>query len=366
MSSTANPLPLATPVLPADTTGAARPRQDFQHHIHVFRAIAIMLIVVAHTLPSLDWSTHPRLGRLIDGIANESSIFFFFIAGYLFQYLSRSFRYRAYLLQKLKTVIVPYLILSVPAIFIFTQLTRRTGMWSWFYSIPEWQQVVLFFLTGKHLAPLWFVPTIALFYLAAPLFIWVDRRVPRLYWLVLPLWLLSLYLGRDGPLGPINKAVYLLPVYLLGMAFSHHRMAAQALVARYWPLLLMVASVGYAGYVLDWPQPPQYLMLMKLPAALLLVHLLLKTHHWFGSRLDYIAHVSFGIFFIHAYFISFIKVLTVWATTGRIYAGEGGSDLPASVLSVLLYAGGVLALSTLIIWAAQKLLGTRSRMLMGA
>jgi surface polysaccharide O-acyltransferase-like enzyme len=344
---------------------AASPR-GFQQYIHVFRAIAIILIVTAHTLPSLDWSANPRLGRVLDGLANEASIFFFFIAGYLFQHLSRSWSYGPYLLQKLKTVIAPYLLLSIPALFIFTQLTQRTGMWSWFYSIPEWQQVGLFLLTGKHLAPLWFVPTITLFYLAAPLFIWIDRRMPRLYWLVLPLWLLSLYLGRDGPMGPVNKAIYLLPVYALGMAFSHHREQAQALVGRYWPLLLLVTAAGFAGYVLQAPQPPQYLMLMKFPACLLMVHLLLKTHHWFGHRLDYIAHVSFGIFFVHAYFISFIKVVTVWLTTGRIYAGEGGSDLPASIPSVLVYALSVLLLSTLVIWTAQKLLGQRSRMLIGA
>jgi probable poly-beta-1,6-N-acetyl-D-glucosamine export protein len=328
--------------------------------------VAIILIVAAHTLPSLDWSAMPRMGRLIDGLANESSIFFFFIAGYLFQYLSRGFHYRSYLVQKLKTVILPYLLLSIPAIVIFTQFTRRTGMWSWFYSAPEWQQVVLFVLTGKHLAPLWFVPTITLFYLAAPLFIWIDRRMPRLYWLVLPLWLLSLYLGRDGPWGPVNKAVYLLPVYLLGMAFSRYRDQAHVLVARWAPLLLAVACAGYLGYAFQWPQPPQYLMLMKLPAGLLLVHLLLKTHHLVGTRLDYIAHISFGIFFIHAYFISFIKVITVYLGSGRVYAGEGGSDLPASIPLFLAYAGSVLALSVALIWLAQKLLGKRSRMFVGA
>lgn len=355
----------------SSSDGAAAPvaagtRAGFQHHIHVFRAIAIMLIVAAHTLPSLDWSASPRLGRMIDGVANESSIFFFFIAGYLFQYLSGSFSYGSYLKQKFKTVILPYLLLSIPAIYIFTQLTRRTGMWSWFYALPEWQQVGLFFLTGKHLAPLWFVPTISLFYLAAPIFLWIDRRVPRLYWLVVPLWALSVYIGRDGPHGPIDKAIYLLPVYMMGMAFSRYREQAQLYVARYLFPLLLVVLTGYAGYALEWSQPPHYLMLMKMPAALLLVHVLLKTHHWFGTRLDYIAHISFGIFFIHAYFISFIKVVTVYLMSGRIYAGESGSDLPASIPLFLLYASAVLAFAVLFIWIAQKVLGTRSRMVIGA
>ena len=29
------------------------------------------------------------------------------------------------------------------------QFTQRTGMWSWFYDLPVWEQVGLFLLTGK-------------------------------------------------------------------------------------------------------------------------------------------------------------------------------------------------------------------------
>jgi hypothetical protein len=153
---------------------------------------------------------------------------------------------------------------------------------------------------------------------------------------------------------------------LLGMAFSRYREQAQVLVARYRLPLLLVAGAGYAGYVLGWPQPPHHLMLMKLPAALLLVHVLLKVHHWFGTRLDYIAHISFGIFFVHAYFISFIKVITVYVLSGRIYAGESGADLPGSFPLFLLYAALVLGFSVLLIWTAQRVLGSRSRLLIGA
>ncbi len=341
-------------------------KDSFQHHIHVFRGVAIMLIVIAHTLPSLDWTQHPVTGRFMDALANESSIFFFFIAGYLFQHLSGRFNFKSYMKQKLKTVILPYLILSVPALIIFTQLVHREGMWPWFYTLPVWQQVSLFLLTGKHLAPLWFVPTITLFYLVAPLLIAIDRRAPKLYWAILPLWALSIYIGRDGPLGPIDKAIYLLPTYLLGMAFSHWREKAETLSERFWLPLAVVAAIGMAGHTLEWPVPPHYLMLMKVPMALLLTVGLKRWAHVFGKRLDYIAHVSFGIFFIHAYFISAIKVATVYLMHGRMYAGEGASDLPGNLPMLLAYAGTALVCSLAIIWCAQKVLGSRSRMIVGA
>ena len=338
----------------------------YQQHIHVFRGVAIMGIVTAHTIPSLDWSQWPLTGRFIDAIVNESSVFFFFIAGYLFQHLSARFVFQNYLRQKFFTVILPYLILSIPALIIFTQFTQRTGMWSWFYDLPVWEQVGLFLLTGKHLAPLWFVPTITLFYLFAPLLLWVDRKMPRLYWFIVPLLVLSTWLGRDGPHGPIDKAIYLLPAYLLGMAFSHHKAQGMALVRRWWWALLAVVLVSCAGLVFQWTDPPHYQMPMKAAACLLLVWLLYRHHHRVGHRLDFVAEVSFGIFFIHAYFISAIKVVTVYLVEGAVYKGVGGDVIPGNLLTLLLYAGAVLVLSTSTIWVVKKVLCKHSRKLIGA
>lgn len=341
-------------------------RSGYQHHIHVFRGVAIIGIVIAHTIPSLDWSQAPLIGRIADALANQSSIFFFFIAGYLFQHLSARFVFKNYLKQKFLTVISPYIILSVPALIIFTLFVQRTGISASFYEMPLWGQIGFFLITGKHLAPLWFVPTISLFYLAAPLLLWVDRRAPRLYWLILPLLLLSTYLGRDGQLGPIDKAIYLLPAYLLGMAFSHYKETALVLVARWWWLLLPVVLVAGAALVLELPQPPHYHFPMKMAGCLLLVYVLYKHHHVFGRRLDYVAEVSFGIFFIHAYFISAIKIATVYLVEGSVYKGVGGDVIPGGIFMLLIYAGAVLFLSTLSIWVAKKVLGKYSRRIIGA
>ena len=341
-------------------------KEKFQHHLHVFRGVAIILIVCAHTLPSFEWSRYPITGRFLDALFNESSIFFFFIAGYLFQHLCGRFNFKSYLKQKLKTVILPYLLLSIPALFIFTQLVHRDGMWGWFYTLPVWQQVSLFLLTGKHLAPLWFVPTIALFYLAAPLLLAVDRKAPKLYWLILPLWLLSIYLGRDGPYGPVDKAIYLLPVYLAGMAFSHFYEQAESLATWAWLPLTAATLAGLTGHTLALTEPPAYLMLMKLPMAFLMTVALLRWHHLIGKRLDYIADISFGIFFIHAYFISAIKVATVYLLHGQIYSGKSDSDFSGNVLYFFIYATIVLVISVVVIWCVQKWLGKKSRMVIGA
>jgi probable poly-beta-1,6-N-acetyl-D-glucosamine export protein len=339
---------------------------DYQHHIHVFRGLAIILIVCAHTIPSLDWTANPVLARVIDAFVNQSSIFFFFIAGYLFQYLSKKFVLRKYALQKLKTVIVPYLILSIPAIFIFTVLTKRTVVWDGFYLLPLWEQVALFLLTGKHLAPLWFVPTITLFYFFAPVFLWIDRKFRYGYWIIIPLIYLSTMIGRGGQLGPIDKAIYLLPIYMLGMAFSQYREKALLLVGRWWPLLLLLSGVSFMGYVFDLPRPPFYQMPMKASFVLLMTWVLYNNHSVFGNKLDYVAEVSFGIFFIHAYVISLVKIVAVYAVSGKIYLGEGGDVIPGNIISFAAYVIIVTVITVSVIWFGKRIFGRYSRMVIGA
>lgn len=353
---------LATPLPGLVPATAAR---EFQQHIHVFRGVAICLIVGAHSVPSFDWSERPLVGRLIDVFCNQSSVLFFFIAGYLFQYLSRNFSYQRYLKQKLKTVILPYLLVSIPAIVIAVFYIRQEGMWLWFYDLPIWQQIGLFYLTGKHLEPLWFVPTITLFYLAAPLLLKIDRA-PRLYWIVLPMLLLSIMLGRGGPLGPINKAIYLLPAYLFGMFFSHFRAQAEAMSERHL-LLLSAAALGAYAWLVAFPTEAFDLqILMKMLMVPIFVVLLRRYSERLNGQLDYIAHISFGIFFVHAYFISVFRLLlTQWQ--GNQWAGEATTALfPPSVFAYLLHIVLVLVASVAAIWAVQKLFPDHSRQLIGA
>ncbi len=305
-------------------------------------------------------------GAFINALAVESSIFFVFIAGYLFQHLSSRFLFNSYLIQKIKTVILPYLIFSIPALIIFTLLTERTGMWPWFYDLPIWGQIGLFLLTGKHLAPLWFVPTIALFYLAAPIFLFIDRRFPSGYWVIAPLLLLASAIGRGGYLGPLNMALYLLPFYMLGMSFCHYQDAALGIVRKWWLLFAIVAAGSLIAIVLNVAPPPYWQVPLKFSLVLLLTWLLWRYHKVFGTKLNYISEVSFGIFFVHAYFISAIKVLAVYVLMGDIYKGEGAEVIVGTPLTFTIYVGTVLAASLAAIWIAKKVLGKKSRMVIGA
>src|SRR5699024_6316159 len=118
------------------------------------------------------------------------------------------------------TVLLPYLLISIPAIAMAVFVQHRADVWPWVYQLPVWQQIGFFVLTGKHLAPLWFIPMLALFIIGSPLLVAIDRH--NLYPVLLPVTLaFAVLLGRDSVSGMANvfgKALFMLPAYLAGMA----------------------------------------------------------------------------------------------------------------------------------------------------
>jgi surface polysaccharide O-acyltransferase-like enzyme len=341
-------------------------KSRFQSHIHLFRAIAIVLIVFQHVVPALDWSKNEALGRIILGLSDESSILFVFIAGYLFQHLLVKYSFNAYFLQKLKNVLAPYLIWSVPAIVVFVVFAQREGVWTWFYDMPVWQQVGLFLLSGKHVSPYWFIPMIFLFYLVAPIFRYIDQRRQYLYLLIIPLCLLSVYIGRDGPTGPAQKAVYMLPIYMMGMWVSHYRVQFNRWMRYAWLPILLLAAWAYVGYVLWWTEPPAYAFIVKSSFALLLVFVLDQLQLRIHSVVSYIADASFGIYFVHSYLITGFKILYSYGTTGVFSLSGAGEPFSGSVSALVILVLLILVCSSGVVSLIRVIFGQKSKMVVGA
>lgn len=353
----------ASPLAEATATGPAR--AAFRHDIHLFRGVAICLIVILHSLPSFDWSTRPIAYEVLQAFLEQSSMLFFFISGYLFQHLSGRFDYRRYLGQKWRTIIIPYLVVSIPALIVSTGYIRQTGLWPWFYDLPVWQQIGLFLLTGKHLEPLWFVPTIALYYLASPLFIRIDRT-RGLYWLLPVLVLDAAFIGPNGPTGPLQRALYLLPAYMFGMWTSHYREQVLAFTRRYiWAFAAAIALLFATAAAVDRVASP---IDIELFFKLLSCPVLILTFERFGSRLPKglgaIATLSFGIYFVHGYLIAGFRLIYTMAA-GQHWSGESGLFAP-SLIALAVHAAVVLAASVALIRLVQRLFPNHSKYLIGA
>lgn len=333
-------------------------------NIHNFRTVAILGIVGAHSLHNFDWGDREILFRSFDTLFNESSIWFFFIAGFLFQYLSKDFNTRSYYTTKIKNVITPYLILSIPAIIgslTFVDQEMPAG----FEDKHIAMQIFLFLITGKHLAPFWFVPTISIIYVFAPVLIAADRAKWPYY--ALPVLLvMSALLGRDGfqtitQLGgyfsPISKAIYLFSIYFFGMFCSQFRdQMARWVIAWHWPLLALALAAFWAE-VMILDSIIEYIFVFKAITAVLLVYYLDLYGKDMLARISYVGTASFGIFFVHGYFLQVVKM-------GKKYL-TGSEFFPASVISLLAFIIAITAISCLSLWMTQKVLGKNSRMVVG-
>ncbi len=74
----------------------------FLNYVNNFRGIAIIYIVAGHCISAFNWQNSPQLARLIKILMSNGTVFFVFIAGYLFQYLLSSYEPKKYFISKLK------------------------------------------------------------------------------------------------------------------------------------------------------------------------------------------------------------------------------------------------------------------------
>ncbi len=232
---------------------------------------------------------------------------FVFIAGYLFHHLSAKYEYKRYLKKKFLNVLLPYLVLSIPAVYHaiwvegleerFVEL-QDTGV---FYKVA-W----LYLKGGAHLNhPLWFIPMIMLFYLAAPLFMFISKNQK---WYLLLVILLPVSLLVHRPIYPnldvFHSFLNFLPVYILGMFFSQFRLKLDEYLKNnfIWLVLIFLMILFYQIFFMEYHGVHtsvsmfstekgviDILLLQKLILSILLLHLLKILDRIVANRLDYIA-----------------------------------------------------------------------------
>jgi len=309
------------PVVPDPQTGTAN---AFLPHINTLRAIAIIVVVAAHAVWTLSWQPDSVTQHLLAFLFANISLPLVFVSGLLFHHLHYRYTYGSYLRRKFLHVIVPYLVVSLPAVFI--ALSRNPPPEAIYPQLAGYSRLYQFgwyyLKGGAHLNfPLWFVPMIALFYLAAPAFSACTRQ-PRWYWVILPFSAVSVLLHRTcfPNLDTLHSAVYFLPAYLLGMWYRQYSQTIEAAFAqrRRWLRGLIVATLlltwvldknlgnylesgwfTFESGLIDW------LFVQKM---LLSVLLSVEIRFWpaaLHGRLAGIGCASFAIFFLHAYLLRF-------------------------------------------------------------
>lgn len=198
----------------------------FQNNIHLLRGVAILLIVCNHAARSnFSWIQVDKglLARFIDiFLFKNCTIIFVFISGFLFQLLIEKYSYKSYILKKIKYVVLPYLIMSLPMFLVIPLIigTKSIDSWHFIHFKQPLQKIVLGFLTGSTSLSYWYIPFICIVYCFFPIFVLMNK-FPKLYFLLIPSLCIATITGRpvmDN--NPLQSFVYFLPSYLIGIIFA--------------------------------------------------------------------------------------------------------------------------------------------------
>src|SRR5690606_6711392 len=142
--------------------------------------------------------------------------------GFLFQHIQKHrFNFPKYLTQKFQSIILPYILISIPII-TFRILTnfQPLSLTEEFLQKPFVHQFFYYLITGIHLAPFWFISTIIIFYFTTPIFHAIDRPFVHKY--IFPvIFMLGLFTYRSHHnANPFSPHLHHLPLYLPGMCAS--------------------------------------------------------------------------------------------------------------------------------------------------
>jgi peptidoglycan/LPS O-acetylase OafA/YrhL len=351
----------------------------FLQYIHNLRGLAILFVVIVHARAlNPEWISHENVNSFFDTFFDPSegngTVLFLFIGGFLFQHITHyNFQFWKYIEQKFKVIILPYLIISIPLIIVrlstnFHSLSLPEG----FSEKSVWYQFFYFIATGAHMPPFWFISTIVLFYLTAPILHAVDRS--WFYKYAFPfVFVVCLFTYRPAHnANPFYSYIHYLPIYILGMwtsyykdtIFLHASKLLYATVIIYATLSILDLSGNIAlPRNITFEQILQngdLIFNIYIFKAVILCFMLMLTLYQLREKdmplFELLGNYSFGIFFVHYIFIS----------VSRKFLAALDVEILFSIPAYLIYFLFVLLTSVVLVFFVKKLTGNKSRYLIGS
>lgn len=352
--------------------------RQFLPYIHFLRGVAILYVVAVHARGFASyWRTSPEVFTFLDAFSDPSegngTTLFLFIGGFLFQHLTHKyFNFPKYLTQKFKNLILPYLVISIPVIFIRLNTDFQSlALPDDFSERSTIHQVGHFLLTGSHMPPFWFISTIILFYFSAPLLHALDKA--KFYTYGFPvLLLLCLFTYRpEHNADPFLAYIHFIPVYITGMFASYYKNKFLSDDPKLLYLLLFIYMGMCVAELAGWITTPRrtsfedvlggtLIFNVYLLKTLVLCFLWLTFFYRLRERkmpaLELLGSYSFGLFFIHYFFISISR---------KIFEIRG-IPFDFSLLTYLMYFLFVLIVSLITVYVVKRVTGKYSRYLIGS
>ena len=307
----------------------AKPKKEMLNYINVFRGLAILLILAGHTMQI------GKAGSWVNNISFEvfagGTALFIFISGFLFQHLSAKFEYKNYLSKKWTNVILPYMFTAIPGIILCFTIPELYG--NPFDGLNPFAQIGVFLTTGRvHNIPTWFIPMIVIFFLFSHILLQLEKK--NILYKCLPiLFLITIYFPRMdiepewvANMDYLHKYfeylkyvgtgfVHFASMYVFGMYLS----ANKDKIDMFWEkrrLILALMIITAIGDIYFMHNGMFYNgTLSKIFLTILVLGYLkhydeqIKAHEKLNHWLDVTAKYSFGLFFVHWYFVIAFRFL---------------------------------------------------------
>ncbi len=296
-----------------------KPKKEILNYINVFRGLAILLILAGHTMQI------GAKGSLINHISYEiwtgGTALFIFISGFLFQHLSYKFEYKNYMKKKWTNVIIPYILTAIPGIILCFTVPKLYG--NPFEGLNPFLQIGVFLSTGRvHNVPTWFIPMIVIFFILSALLLWLEKK-NILYKLLPVLFLITIFIPR-GDIEPdwlinmdyfhkylaylqyvLSGFIHFSSMYVFGMYLSKYKEKIDYFYdKRYIFILLMLMTSCVDIYFNNINGTVSKIFLTVIVLGYLKHYdEAVKSHQKLNSWLDITAKYSFGLFFVHWYFV---------------------------------------------------------------
>ncbi len=296
----------------------------FLNSLHYFRAITILIIVMAHSYGVIWWDIDTFWEITLTNLLNGGTYLFVFISGFLFHHLFYArFNFKQFMSKKIKNVFIPFLILNLIATVYFVFYKHTGPMEDYYYTgltgiYDEYiRPFTLYMVTGA-LFPYWYVPFIMVVFLLSPWFVDYIRLSTkmRIFLFIIAAVISNEIQRPHSNLFAPQSVIYFLPVYMFGILSSLHKELIYRKVQGKEPLLviaiilLAVINTRYFGSntntkVADFPFPwaPDFMMTQKLLMCILLMVFLARFEDKKNRFLAFIADSSFAIYLLHPFVI---------------------------------------------------------------
>jgi surface polysaccharide O-acyltransferase-like enzyme len=305
---------------------------------------------------------------------DNGTVLFVFIAGFLFQHLNHDhFNIRRYWFQKSKFVLLPYVIISIPIILFRLKFgVGELPLPNHFDTNPILYKIFFYLLTGLHMVPFWFMPMIFLIYLSTPVLHALDNR--KFYTYFFPLiFIAGMFTYRaTNNANPFLSYLHFIPIYITGMWASFYKEKVLAHINKLlFPLLLIYLTISTLELTevitldkkLSFEEVADNQLLIfniYVFKAVVLCFILLMVFYKLRDKninlLVLLGDYSFGIYFLHFYFISFF----------RETFHQMGIPFKFSTINFIGFYLMILSLSVTAVFVIKKITGKYSRYIIGS